>query len=287
MSNELPANILRQIHRYQPVETDGVLLYPVTVDEYEQFNLARPAIEFVQQSLPVAYVSQPLLQAYYAIDIESIVDEKLPSGLFSRAVLFLALVLRIGVGESTERRLRRFRIRTSPNDVKRLAALTFTIDGEEYYDITPVKFQRWLPILAAQNGIELHADTDNPELLRTEALLQSKNAPELEVNVESLVSGVAALTGADEADMYEWPILKLHQRQQALKRTMDYMICGIGEAQGTTWKHGNPVPHPWFAKVENRSVAAIPISEFAGGAAQDTINRAIGGSNTAKGSQLP
>lgn len=272
--SEIPAKYLKAIHRYQPVEVDGVLLYPVTVDEYEQFNLARPAIEFVHQSLPVAYVSMPLLQAYYAIDIESIASEgetQLPTGLFSRAMLFLALALRIGVGETPENRIRAFKIRVSPNDGRRLMALTFTPDGEEYYDITPVKFQRWLPILAAQNGITLHNDTDNPELLVTEAILSQKNAPDLDLDLESLVSGVAALSGADESSMYDWPILKLQNRQRALKRAMDYMICGIGESQGTSWKHGNPVPHPFFARSETRSAAMVPIEEFAGGGAQDAI----------------
>lgn len=274
MNTELPAKIQSRIRRYQPIETDGVLLYPVTVGEYEQFNASRPAIEFVQQSLPVAYVSQPLLQAYFSIDVSSIQDEQLPSGLFSKAILFLALAMRIGVGESAEQRVRHFQIYTSPKDVTRLAHLRVILDGEEFYDITPVKFQRWLPILAAQNGITLHDDTENPELLRTEAFLQSKNAPELDLNLESLVSGVAALSGTDEAEMYDWPILKLNNRQTALKRVMDYIICGIGEANGTTWKRGNPVPHPYFAKTNNSSVAAIPLSEFAGGAAQDAVNQA-------------
>lgn len=273
MSIELPAKIQSAIRRYQPVESDGVLLYPVTVDEYEQFNIARPAIEFVQQSLPVAYVSQPLLQAYFAIDMSGIAGDQLPLGLFSSALLFLALALHIGVGEPPEMRVRHFQIRLTP-DLQRLAAVRVTMNGEEYIDITPVKFQRWIPILAAQNGIALHEDTDNPELLRTEAFLQSKYAPDLELNLESLVSGVAALSSADEAEIYGWPILKLQNRQKALKRTIDYIICGIGEAQGTTWKHGNPTPHPFFARAETGSVAAIPIGEFAGGAAQDAVNQA-------------
>lgn len=273
MSIELPAKIQSKIRRYQPVETDGVLLYPVTVDEYEQFNIARPAIEFVQQSLPVAYVSQPLLQAFFAIDMGGIAGEQLPLGLFSSALLFLALAMRVGVDEPPETRVRHFQILMTP-DLKRLAAVRVSLNGEESIDITPVKFQRWLPILAAQNGITLHEDTDNPELLRTEAFLQSKNAPDLELNLESLVSSVASLSSDDEADIYGWPILKLQNRQKALKRVMDYIICGIGEAQGTTWKRGNPTPHPFFAKVDTGSVATIPIGEFAGGAAQDAVNQA-------------
>jgi hypothetical protein len=273
--NQIPASIQSKIRRYAPVDIDGVTLYPVTVDEYDAFNQARPAIEFVQQSLPVAYVSMPLLQAFYSIDMESLSDAKLPSGLFARAILFLALALRLGRGDSTENRLRRFKVRVSPNDVKRLVAISFDIDGEERYDITPVKFQRWLPILAAQNGIALADATDNPALLKAEEVIQAKKGVDVDVSLEAAVSSVALFSSVDDESIYDWPILKLTHRRQALQRAMDYMICGIGEAQGAKWKHGNPVPSPFFPRKKEGSVAAIPMSEFAGGAAQDAIKQGM------------
>lgn len=273
--SEIPASVQARIRRYAPVDIDGVTLYPVTVGEYDAFNQARPAIEFVQQSLPVALMSMPLLQAFYTIDIESLSDAKLPSGLFARSILFLALALRIAPGASIEARLRRFKVRVSPSDVKRLVALSFDIDGEERYDITPVKFQRWLPILAAQNGIALADATDNPALLKAEEIIQSKKEIDVDVSLEAMVSSVALFSGIDDEAIYNWPILKLTQRRQALQRAMDYMICGIGEAQGAKWKHGNPAPSPFFPRKKEGSVAAIPMSEFAGGAAQDAINQGM------------
>lgn len=276
--NQIPASIQSKIRRYAPVDIDGVTLYPVTVGEYDAFNQARPAIEFVQQSLPVAYVSMPLLQALYTIDIESLSGAKLPSGLFAKAILFLALALRIGRGEPIETRLRRFKVRVSPSDVKRLVAISFDIGGEERYDITPVKFQRWLPILAAQNGIALADATDNPELLKAEEIIQSKKGIDVDVSLEAMVSSVALFSGIDDEAIYNWPILKLTHRRQALQRAMDYMICGIGEAQGAKWKHGNPVPSLFFPRKKDGSVAAIPMNEFAGGAAKDAIDQALNGS---------
>lgn len=271
---KIPASISSKIRRYTPVDIDGVRLYPVIVDEYEAFSQARPAIEFAQQSLPVAYVSVPLLQAYYAIDINSLVDAHLPSGLLARAMIFLALALRVGRGEPIESRIRHFKVKASPQDVTRLISLAVNLDGEELYEITPVKFQRWLPILAAQNGLVLPSDTDNPELLRTEGILISKQNVDVDISIEAVVSSVATLSGMDESAIYDWPILKLDNRRQALQRTLDYVICGIGETQGTKWKHGNPVPSPFFPKKKGGSIAAIPMDEFAGGAARDAIQRA-------------
>ena len=273
--SEIPASVQARIRRYAPVDIDGVTLYPVTVGEYDAFNQARPAIEFVQQSLPVALMSMPLLQAFYTIDIESLSDAKLPSGLFARAILFLALALRIAPGASIEARLRRFKVRVSPSDVKRLVALSFDIDGEERYDITPTKFQRWLPILAAQNGIALADATDNPELLKAEEIIRAKKGIDIDVSLEAMVSSVALFSGVDDESVYDWPILKLVNRRQALQRALDYVICGIGEASGAKWKHGNPAPSPMFPRKKEGSVAAIPMSEFAGGAAQDAINQGM------------
>lgn len=275
MSVEIPASVMAKIRRYSPIETDGITLYPITVGEYDAFDQARPAIEFVQQSLPVAYVSMPLLQAFYAIEIKSLVENaKLPSGYLVRAMQFLALALRLAPDEPMEQRIRRFKIVTSTNDYTRLMSLSFVMNGEERYDITPVKFQRWLPILAAQNGLTLPSDTDNPELLKTEEILLSKRGTDLDVSLEAIVSSVALFSHIDDEKIYDWPILKLTSRRQALQRALDYIICGVGEAQGATWKKGNPVPSPFFPRKKSGSVAAIPMSDFAGGAAQDAINKA-------------
>lgn len=268
---EIPYRIQRQINRYEIVDFENLRLYPVRVENYDEFLAARPAIAFVQQSLPVALMSMPLLQAYYQIDVESIHDAQLPTGLFAQALLFLAMSLRIGEDMPREKRVGLFRICRDQKKTDRLKYLEFKdLDGETKR-ITPSQFQRLRPILAVQNGIELADDDANPELLAADEFLSSKNAPELEITVESLVSSVSALSGVEEAEVYDWPILKLQRRERALKRAMDYIVCGIGESQGAKWKSGNPVPHPWFAKSQNGMGALVSLDDFAGGAAKSQV----------------
>jgi hypothetical protein len=190
-----------------------------------------------------------------------------------RAVLFLALSLRLGQGLPVEKRIALFRPRVDANG--RLKALLFSPDGEEICEITPAKFQRLRPILAAQNGLEIPPDDANPELVDAEKEIAAKKAPELDLNLESLISTVAALSGADEKEMYEWPIAKLQSRQRALHRALDYLICGVGEAQGTKWKKGNPVPNPFFDRKKEGSAAKVALSEFASGAALDAVREGI------------
>jgi hypothetical protein len=271
--SEIPTKYLRQIRRYEPVETEGLTFYPILVEEYEEYLTAKAAIEFMHQRLPRVFLNMPLLQAYFALDNQSVADEQLPTGLMVRAVLFLALSLRLGQGLPVEKRIALFRPRVDANG--RLKALLFSPDGEEICEITPAKFQRLRPILAAQNGLEIPPDDANPELVDAEKEIAAKKAPELDLNLESLISTVAALSGADEKEMYEWPIAKLQSRQRALHRALDYLICGVGEAQGTKWKKGNPVPNPFFDRKKEGSAAKVALSEFASGAALDAVREGI------------
>lgn len=273
--SDIPEKYLKQIRRYEPVDTEGMRFWPILVEEYEEFLLARSAIDFMQQRLPRMMVNMPILQAYYMLDSQSIEDEKIPTGLMARALLFLALSLRLGQGLPVENRIALFRPRISESG--RLKSLLFSPDGEEICEITPAAFQRLRPVLAAQNGLEIQPDDANPALVDAEQELAKKKAPELVMEPESLVASVAALSGADEKEIYEWPIAKLLNRQRALHRALDYLICGIGEAQGTKWKKGNPCPNPFFDREKEGSAAKVALTEFASGAALNAVREGIEG----------
>lgn len=273
--DDIPKRIKKQIARYQPVVTEGICLYPIRVDEYEEFVVARPAIEFLHQSLPVALMGVPILQAYYWMDTQSVLDAKYPTGLFSRSLLFLAMALRLGEGKPPEERMRMLRLRPDAKDPMKLKSLVYSPDGEEICEITPARFQRLRPILAAQNGIALTEEDANPDLVDAEDELRRKNAPELDASIEELVSRVAAFTGTEEADIYEWPIAKLMNRRRAIQGALDYVICGIGESQGTKWKKGNPNPSPFFDRKKTDSAAKVSLTEFAGGDALPAVQSGL------------
>lgn len=272
---EIPLAHKRAVSRYESIKTEGLTLYPIRVSEYEEFLTARPAIEVVIQSLPVRLISLPLLEAVFRIDYEKMSAGEPMTGLFYRTLLFLALSLRLGEGEKSEDRVRMFRPVVDPSDNMKLKALYFDIDGEEK-KITPVMYHRLRPILAAQNGVELVGENANPDLLEAERDIAAQNGPQLEVSVEGLISSVAALSNIDEGEIYDWPILKLQNRQKALKRALDYVICGVGETQGTKWKGGNPYPHPFYDKVKEDSASLMSLENFAGGRGLEAIKNAGG-----------
>lgn len=250
---DLPISIEKAAARYKPIEMDGLTLYPVLTKEYESFLAARGAIEVMHQSLPVAMMRIPLLAALYRMDYEALLNGTPPCGLFSSAILALALSLRLGEGLAKEDRLRLISILVDRDDASKLRGVSFTDSDGKERTITPQQYATLRKIIAVQNGVKLESDTANPDLVKAEKNMAAANAVELDANIEDMISAVAALCGESEEEIDEWPILKLQRRAESYRRMIDYLVCGFGEMNGTTWKGGNPNPHPFFKRSQNGS----------------------------------
>ena len=271
---ELSAKTARAIRVYEPVKTEGLTLYPILMQEYESFLQGKSAISFLARSLPLEYLSQPLLSAFYRMDMTALRQGEEPSGMFYRSLLFLALSLRLGEGKSEEERVKLFRVAAEREQPDKLLAVEAETGEREKIRITPVMFQRLRPILAAQNGIELLSDDTNPDLLEAERDIAQQRGPKLDYRMDSLISTVAALSGSEEMDLEDWPILKFQRRQEALERVLNFLICGVGETQGTKWKKGNPYPSPFFDRVQEDSAALVSLESYAGGAGLEAVRNA-------------
>lgn len=263
---EIPFHIREKIMSYEPIEMDGLVFYPILVRELTHCRTAQPAIDFLQQSLPVRYLSMPILSAYYAMDFENEQNGKPASGLFYRALLFLVLSLRYRIGEPLEDRLSAFAscIKVSTQDPTDLKAIEFEL-GEETKRITPIQFQRYRPFLAAQNGIELVSEDANPELVEAERDIAEQNGPELEGDPQTMISSVAAFSNVDEVEIYEWPILKLKRRKEAWERAFGFLLYGFAECNGAKFKGGNPVPSLFYNRARRESNSLISMDSFTKG----------------------
>lgn len=273
---KLPAYMRRAIRKYEPIETDGMTLYPALVRDYDDFAVARAALTVMQQAFPVRLMSKPLLQALYTIDREKQQAGEPLTGLFSAAILCLVLALRLGEDGGNRAAMERVRLALKPGDSDNLQAVLLERSGGGKIQITPVQFQRLREIIAAQNGIDLPDPQANPELVQAERDIADRNSPKVNASIERMITSVAALCGADEAEIDDWPIKKLMDRSAALKRAMDYFICGVAENQGTKWKRGNPHPHPFFERTDLTGGAHVSLSSFAGGEGAKAVQRAGG-----------
>lgn len=272
---ELSLQIKKLIRRYEPVETEGLIFYPILTDEWDEFQAAKPAIEFMQQSLPVALIGMPLLSAFFKLDIQSILETGEVVGLYQRTLMFLAMSLRLGTELEMQERLRLFRTHIDPKDPKRLSHISFKSESGEEKTITPVMFSRLRVILAEQNGLKIPSEDANPELVQAERDMAEANSPALDYKFDTLRTAIAVFSHCDESDIDTWPVKKFIDRYAACERIMQYLLCGFAETQGGKWKGGNPCPSAFFNRLKTTSSALMPIGEFAGGEAAKAVMRGM------------
>lgn len=258
---ELSQTIKRACRRYESVEAEGLTLYPILVEEIELFEMARPSIDIVQQSLPVAYAAMPLLAAYYEMEYRAQENGEEPIGLFASALLMLVLSLRLGKGLPAEERMARLRLSVDREHPEKLRSVDFTLNGEEMCRVTPVQFQRLREIIAAQNGIELAPLEANPDLIEAQRELAQMNSAALSGDVWERVATLAALERVEESEVDEWPVLKLRDKTRTWQRIVGYAVCAAAEAQGTKWKNGNPYPSLFYEKEDAGNIWLRPMEQ--------------------------
>lgn len=272
--NQLPLHIQKAIRTYKPIEADGITLFPIPVREYNEYLMARPALEVLHQSLPVAMLRIPLLAALYRMDYEATQNGEPITGLFASALMGLALALRLGQGQNPQKRIEQFQVVVDRDAPETLIGVRCVLGGEEIITITPAQYQTLRPIIAAQNGVRLESDMADPDLVQAEKDINEMNSPKLDAHLEDLISAVSALSGVDEEEIEDWPILKLERREQTYRRILDYLVCGIGQVNGTTWKGGNPTPHPFYARSKDGGLGAhVALDTFAGGRGKAAVDQ--------------
>ena len=263
---DIPLKYQEAVNTYQVIDFEGFRLHPVKVRDHQTFSNARPAIDFLQQSLPVRWLSVPLLSAYYGMEYECYEKGEESPKLFSRALLFLALALDFMPELDAAERVMRMaeRVLVDGNDHGKLIGVVVG-DGEDQKTLTPVIFQRMRPVLAAQNGIRLESEDANPELVEADRDIAEQNSASLDFDVSYLISGVCAMTGKEETEIMDWPILKLTRRSDSLERILGYLVCSFGEMSGAKFKGGNPIPSPFYPKTTRGSRSLIDMNSFTNG----------------------
>lgn len=274
--NELPFSIQDKIDRYEPITTDGITTYPILVKHMRLFAFCKPVLDFIHQSLPVALLNIPLLDAFYKLDLEELKQTGKAKGLISASILLLCLSLRLGEGLEPQEMAKLSIIVPDRKDPERLAGLQFfPPDGSAPVFVTPRQFAALRKIIAAQNGAELVSETANPEIIAAERLMAQNHADDLDPQIFDKVIFAAHGSGAAEEDVWEWPILKMERHATVYKRTLDYSALLTAEASGMVeFKSGNPVPSPFFAKKKNGLSSMQDLGAVGNGKAQEAAANA-------------
>lgn len=277
---DLSAYIRRRADRYLPISEAGVTLYPIPVADQELFESTRPALEFMQQLLPVEMMQIPLLTALYQLEMSFQIQGKKEFNLFTKSVLLLTLALRLGPDDEEENvRIARCRVEFNEKNPLELTCLRFRRDDGGESVITPQAYERIRYILAAQNGAEIQPLDANPKLILAERQILADRMPDLKRDPAKKIAWVAAKSGVEDEAVYGWPILKFERRAEVLQQEINYLIYGVASTMGLVkFENGNPCPSPYYA----RDLDAIPakmLSSIGNGAAERAVAAAGGGPN--------
>lgn len=244
--------------RCEPIEWNGLTLFPIKVCQYEQFSMARDGLMLSQQTLPAKYISMRYLEALYAWDFDSMQAEGKKSGVFGRCIRFLILALRLSEAEDGTVPIM---LTTDTKEPRTLVSIEIHQE-DSVVRITPKDFNTLRPLLAEQNGLELPDAEHNAELEEAEREITAANAADLAIDFEDLLYSVSKEWGESIGNLLDWPIRRFEKAQKAIDRCIGFRLSYLAEAQGCKFKNGNPYPTWKFNRRCGLTPALMSAGEF-------------------------
>lgn len=119
--------------------------------------------------------------------------------------------------------------------------------------------------IADLNGEELPDESENPELIEARRKKREISAEKLDYNFVQLLDAVAYNSGGiRRAELADWTIAEFEMRQRTIDINKRFLLCAVCEANGGSWKNGNPYPSWCFEKSEDMYGAFDPVGDLLG-----------------------
>lgn len=252
-----------RIRRGQPIEALGLQFYPITMTDYEEFLECRGVLALRMTSLAkqsFEYITMPFLSALWAVDYDTARATGKPVGMTARILMLLCLSLRLGHDEQDKLLQSVYCDRSNP---RALHHIEVTQDGKTV-QINPVDFTTTVrPLIAEQNGIELPDESQNPDILQTERIMQEERESKVKSDLSTLIASVASASHVRQRDIDDWTVLEFETQRQALDRRINYMVYTQAEMSGMVkFPRGNPYPSWIFDRAETLTDALITVDEM-------------------------
>lgn len=248
----------RKIRRGEPLTALGLTFYPLTMSYYEEFLEVKNAWIIRLSTLPTQYMIMSFLSAIWAMEYDSITQTGKGIGFFDRIIHLLYLSLRLEYNR--EEALKKiYYNRQTPREI---SYIEITQNGNTV-KITPQDFNAYIrPLVAEQNGLELPDESFNPDIIKAEQEYDQNNAPDLKIDLGTLISSVAYLSHISEAELDNWTILQFERRYKAIERDKLFTLYKQAELSGMVkFKKGNPCPS-WCYDVQTISRALVKASDL-------------------------
>lgn len=250
----------QQIRENVPVVYEDLKFYPLTVRDYGLYMTAKPAFELMLSSLKDPKLARlSWCACLWALDREC-EQQTGKLGMFLTQVLYvLAMALRLDATANGE-----FPLRPVFAQSGELTAIMIgDVQIGNYALLNMRQMDDVREIIAAQNGYDLPNENWNPELVRAAQENASRNSMNLDLDFEDLVYSVALNAHCRASDIYGWTIREFHKTQDAIDRTLGYVIYSLADKSGfVTFKNGTPYPTWKFDRKNDTPAGFKTIAEI-------------------------
>lgn len=242
------------ILKYEPIELNGLVYYPIRVADYEKWQATKPVLCLRQGTLPAAYACMTFLQCVWALHVDAMMHGNSGGDIWGRLACLLFLSLRL----SDEDKIQPI---GNPEDPRTITAIRITKDGEPH-DIGAFDFPIVRKLIADQNGAELPDEADNPDLI--EAAQDIANAQSMNVKADfgDMLSSVASARNVRRAELMEWTVKEFDDEVRAINRRFGFFLASIAESQGAKFSKGNPHPTWLFEKEKDEFAGLISMEKL-------------------------
>lgn len=243
-----------------PVVYEGLELHPLMVRDYSLYTNAKPAFELMLSSLQDPKLAR-LSWCACLWELDKLCEQQTGTpGLFLTQVLMvLATALRLDASAAGEFPLRPVFAQSG----ELTAIMVGDVQTGNYSLLNMRQMDELRAIIAAQNDYDIPNENWNPELVRAAQENAKRNTMDLDFSFEDLVYSVALHAHCRASEIYEWTIREFHKTQDAIDRTLGYVIYSLADKSGfVTFKNGTPYPTWKFDRKNDMPAGFKTIAEI-------------------------
>lgn len=242
------------ILKYEPIELNGLVYYPLKVMDYEKWQAIKPVLTLRQGTLPAVYACMTYLQCVWALQYDAMKQGTTGNNLWDMLACLMFLSLRLSDKDIIQPI-------GNPEDPRMVSAMRIVKDGEPY-DISAFEFNQVRKLIADQNGAELPDEAANPDLIEAAEDMARSSNTKLKAELGDMLTSVSSVRNIRRADMLEWPIKELDDEVRAINRRFGFFLASIAESQGAKFPKGNPHPTWIFEKCKDEFAGLISLDKL-------------------------
>lgn len=221
----------------EPEELYGLTFSPLTMAQYEFWLTQNGALTVRLSTLPARYAIRPYIDALFMMAIER------------KDIRYFGFKMLMGMalGIPEEKAMTAIGEQATKTGLKCLTVRW----GENITALLPHQVDSVRKLIARQNGAILPDESENAEIIEAEDQLRSLHGPtNLNLSLNDEIASVAAASGIRKNEIKNMSILEYTGLKNAHTRRMNYIVCAIGEANGSKFKGGNPVPTWLYDRID-------------------------------------